>query len=415
MKAAILCIGDEVLCGDVLNSNGTFLAKELTEIGVEVVKHVVISDDEDMVEGAFFDAINISDLIITTGGLGPTLDDMTKEAIAKVTNRPLEENKEARKHVESYFKNKGKDFVLTPNNYRQALFPKGAKIIDNERGTAPGALLEINNKIIIMLPGPPRENTNMYYKHVKEYLVNKLNKFFAVKDYMTSGIGESEIEYKLRDLLPDIDGVNVNTYFNDSGVKVKAVSKADNLQHAIENLNTVDEIITKNFKEYIYSVKGETLPQRLLAVLKGRGLTFSCAESCTGGLLASYITEIPGASDVFNGGAVTYTNEVKHSLLGVKNETLEKYGAVSSECVEEMVLGCSEKFNSDVAISISGIAGPGGGSDEKPVGTVYMGFYYKGKVSSKLYNITGERKRVQTRSAYYAINNLLKIIEENID
>ncbi len=234
MKATIICIGDEVLCGDVLNSNGTFFAKELTEIGIEVVKHVVVSDDEDMVEGAFYDAVNISDIIITTGGLGPTLDDMTKEAIAKVTNRPLEENEEARKHVENYFIRKGKDYVLTPNNYRQALFPKGAKILDNDRGIAPGALLEIKDKIIIMLPGPPRENTNMYYKHIKDYLINKLNKFFAVKDYMTSGIGESEIEYKLRDLLPDIEGVSVNTYFNDSGVKVKAVSKADNLKHALK-------------------------------------------------------------------------------------------------------------------------------------------------------------------------------------
>ncbi len=415
MKATIICIGDEVLCGDVLNSNGTFFAKELTEIGIEVVKHVVVSDDEDMVEGAFHDAVNISDIIITTGGLGPTLDDMTKEAIAKVTNRPLEENEEARKHVENYFIRKGKDYVLTPNNYRQALFPKGAKILDNDRGTAPGALLEIKDKIIIMLPGPPRENTNMYYKHIKDYLINKLNKFFAVKDYMTSGIGESEIEYKLRDLLPDIEGVSVNTYFNDSGVKVKAVSKADNLKHAVENLDKVDEIITKNFKEYIYSVKGETLPQKLIATLKNRGLTFSCAESCTGGLLASYITEIPGASEVFMGSAVTYTNEVKHSLLGVKEETLKQYGAVSSNCVEEMVLGCAERFDTDVAISISGIAGPGGGSEEKPVGTVYMGFYYNGKVTSKLYNITGERKRVQTRSAYYAINNILKIINENVD
>ena len=411
MKATILCIGDEVLCGDVLNSNGTFFAKELTEIGIEVVKHVVVSDDEDMVEGAFNDAVNISDLIITTGGLGPTLDDMTKEAIAKVTGRPLEENAEARHHVETYFKNKEKDFVLTPNNFRQALFPKGAKILSNDRGTAPGALLEIDDKMIIMLPGPPRENTHMYNKHIKEYLMNKLNKFFAVKDYMTAGIGESEIEYRMRDLLPDLEGVNVNTYFNDSGVKVKAVSKADNLKHAIENLDKIDDIIMNNFKEYIYSVKGETLPQKFVAVLKNMGLTFSCAESCTGGLLASYLTEIPGVSEVFMGSAVTYTNEIKHSLLGVKNETLEKYGAVSSQCVEEMALGCAERFNSDVAISISGIAGPGGGTPEKPVGTVYMGFYYKGKVSSTRYNITGERKRVQMRSAYYSINNMLKIMQ----
>jgi len=267
MNATIMCIGDEVLCGDVLNSNGTFLAKELTEIGIEVVKHVVISDDEDMVEGAFIDAMNISDLIITTGGLGPTLDDMTKEAIAKVTNRPLEENKHAREHVESYFIRKGKDFVLTPNNYRQALFPKGAIILDNERGTAPGALLELEKNTVVMLPGPPRENTHMYTKHVKEYLIKKLNQFFAVKDYMTSGIGESQIEYELRDLLPKNSNVNVNTYFNDSGVKVKAVSKSDNLEHAKENLKEIDEIITKNFSEYIYSTKGESLQEKIVSMI----------------------------------------------------------------------------------------------------------------------------------------------------
>ena len=241
--------------------------------------------------------------------------------------------------------------------------------------------------------------------------MNKLNKFFAVKDYMTAGIGESEIEYRMRDLLPDLDGVNVNTYFNDSGVKVKAVSKADNLKHAVENLDKIDDIIMNNFKEYIYSVKGETLPQKFVAVLKSMGLTFSCAESCTGGLLASYLTEISGVSEVFMGSAVTYTNEIKHSLLGVKNETLKKYGAVSSQCVEEMALGCAERFNSDVAISISGIAGPNGGTPEKPVGTVYMGFYYKGEVTSTKYNITGERKRVQMRSAYYSLNNMLKIMQ----
>ena len=416
MKATILCIGDEVLCGDVLNSNGTFFAKELTEIGIEVVKHVVVSDDFEMVESAFKDAVDISDIIITTGGLGPTEDDMTKEAIAEVTGRKLVEIPEARKHVEDFFKTKLKGYRIAPNNYRQAVFPEGAEIIINESGTAPGAYLHLDGgKTVIMVPGPPRENTNMYNRHVKEYLQKRLNKFFSSKDYMTSGMGESDLEYELRQVIPKDSPVSVNTYFNDSGVKIKAVSKADNLEESKRELEKVDRIITDHFDRYIYSTKGETLPEKIVSLLTEKGLTFSCAESCTGGLLSSFITAIPGASEMFMGSAVTYTNEVKNRLLGVKKETLERFGAVSRECVEEMAEGCARLFDTDVAISISGIAGPTGGTPEKPVGTVFMGFYFRGKVTSEEFHISGDRRRVQHRSVYYAIHNIYKIIADAVD
>ena len=416
MKASILCIGDEVLCGDVLNSNGTFFAKELTEIGIEVVKHVVVSDDFDMVEGAVRDALEISDIIITTGGLGPTEDDMTKEAIAEVTGRKLVEVPEAREHVESYFRQKLKGYRIAPNNYRQAVFPEGAEIIINESGTAPGAYLHLEgDKTIIMVPGPPRENTNMYNLHVKEYLQKRLNKFFTSKDYMTTGMGESDLEYELRKVLPEDTPVNVNTYFNDSGVKIKAVSKADNLEDSKRELEKIDKIITKRFEKYIYSTEGETLPEKLVSFMSERNMTFSCAESCTGGLLASFITAIPGASDMFEGSAVTYTNEIKHRLLGVKNETLEAHGAVSSECVREMAEGCAKLFNTDVAVSISGIAGPTGATKDKPLGTVFMGFYVNGKVTSEEFHITGDRRRVQHRSVYYALQNIFKLMRESVD
>lgn len=416
MKASILCIGDEVLCGDVLNSNGTFFAKELTEIGIEVVKHVVVSDDFEMVESAFKDAVEISDIIITTGGLGPTEDDMTKEAIAEVTGRKLVEIPEAREHVETYFKQKLKGYRIAPNNYRQAVFPEGAQIIINESGTAPGAYLHLEGgKTVIMVPGPPRENTNMYNRHVKEYLQKRLNKFFTSKDYMTSGMGESDLEYELRKILPEDSPVSVNTYFNDSGVKIKAVSKADNLEKSREELEKIDRIITDHFRDYIYSTEGETLPERMVAMMSEKKMTFSCAESCTGGLLASFITQVPGASEMFSGGAVTYTNDMKHKLLGVRKETLKKHGAVSSSCVEEMAKGCAELFESDAAVSISGIAGPGGGTDEKPVGTVFMGFYLNGEVTSEEFHITGDRRRIQHRSVYYALQNIYKIITAAVD
>lgn len=417
MKATIICIGDEVLCGDTLNSNATFLAKELTQIGVEVIKHIVVSDNEVFLEHAFNEAVKISDLVITTGGLGPTKDDMTKQTLAKLTNSPLEQSEEAVKMLEKYFehsKNK-----LTPNNYTQTYFPKGATILENKLGTAPGALMEkeIDHKdiTIFMVPGPPREMKNMYNVHIKKYLLKKTNKVFCYKDYMTTGIGESAIEYDLRKLLPDIKGINVNTYFNESGVKLKAVSNADNIEKAEENLKIVDKIIMDNFSEYIYSLNGETLPEMLTKMMKKNNLTLSVAESCTGGLLSSLITELSGVSSFYNGGVVSYSNEIKERVLNVKKETLEKYGAVSSKCVEEMAKGVAKLYDTDCAISISGVAGPEGGSDEKPVGTVYMGYYYKGKITTEKRNITGVRKRVQTRSAYYAMDGLRKIIKENID
>ncbi len=413
MKATLIGIGDEVLCGDIINTNSGFLAKELTNLGIEVVKHIVVSDEEDIMTKAFMDCINISDIFITTGGLGPTKDDMTKEVIATCLGLTLEENEEALKVVEKFFaKNKSK---MTPNNYSQAIIPKGAKVLSNDRGTAPGVLIEKDNKIIIMLPGPPREMKHMFEVHIKEFLTKKLNKFFVVKDYMTTGLGESQIEYSLRKVLPDIKGVSVNTYFNESGVQLKAVSKAESEEEAVANLNIVDLIIKDNFSEVIYSEDNKGLAATLIDLLKENNLKVSFAESCTGGLLASIFTKIPEVSNVYSGSVVSYSNEIKNKVLDVKKETLEEYGAVSEECVVEMAKGVANLFESDCSISISGIAGPSGGSEEKPVGTVYISCYYKGETYWEKFEFSGDRTRVQSRSAYTAINYLRKIILKNID
>lgn len=375
MKSAILSVGTELLFGQVVNTNTAYLSRQLNFLGIDVMYHYTVGDNpqrlKEMIQMAFEDC----DLVITTGGLGPTQDDMTKEIACEVLGDELVLHRPSLDYLEDMFGKGGRK--MPENNRKQAYMPSRAVVFHNDAGTAPGFALEQNGKIIACLPGPPREMTNMFQKKLKPYLESLSDDCIYYKMIRTFGIGESQLEIEL---LPVINGQTdptIATYAKEGESAVRIASKRKTMEEAANAVNTMLEEVKKYIGEYIYSSDDEELVNVAADKLMKNNVTISCAESCTGGLFASKMTEIAGISKVFNRGLVTYSNEAKVQELGVKQETLDKYGAVSEETAKEMAEGLHRVSGSDFCISVTGIAGPDGGSEDKPVGTVFIGAYYK--------------------------------------
>lgn len=375
MKSAILSVGTELLFGQVVNTNTAYLSRQLNFLGIDVMYHYTVGDNpqrlKEMIQMAFEDC----DLVITTGGLGPTQDDMTKEIACEVLGDELVLHRPSLDYLEDMFGKGGRK--MPENNRKQAYMPSRAVVFHNDAGTAPGFALEQNGKIIACLPGPPREMTNMFQKKLKPYLESLSDDCIYYKMIRTFGIGESQLEIEL---LPVINGQTdptIATYAKEGESAVRIASKRKTMEEAANAVNTMLEEVKKYIGEYIYSSDDEDLVNVAADKLMKNNVTISCAESCTGGLFASKMTEIAGISKVFNRGLVTYSNEAKVQELGVKQETLDKYGAVSEETAKEMAEGLHRVSGSDFCISVTGIAGPDGGSEDKPVGTVFIGAYYK--------------------------------------
>lgn len=375
MKSAILSVGTELLFGQVVNTNTAYLSRQLNFLGIDVMYHYTVGDNpqrlKEMIQMAFEDC----DLVITTGGLGPTQDDMTKEIACEVLGDELVLHRPSLDYLEDMFGKGGRK--MPENNRKQAYMPSRAVVFHNDAGTAPGFALEQNGKIIACLPGPPREMTNMFQKKLKPYLESLSDDCIYYKMIRTFGIGESQLEMEL---LPVINGQTdptIATYAKEGESAVRIASKRKTMEEAANAVNTMLEEVKKYIGEYIYSSDDEELVNVAADKLMKNNVTISCAESCTGGLFASKMTEIAGISKVFNRGLVTYSNEAKVQELGVKQETLDKYGAVSEETAKEMAEGLHRVSGSDFCISVTGIAGPDGGSEDKPVGTVFIGAYYK--------------------------------------
>ena len=379
MKTAILTVGTEILFGQIVNTNAAYLSKELNNLGFDVMYHYSVGDNPkilaDMINIAFKDC----DMIITTGGLGPTQDDLTKEVIAEVMEEKIVVNDLAMETLKNNYVRSGRP--MTENNLKQANMPENAQVLPNDQGTAPGFWLEKNDKIIVSLPGPPREMTNMFTKEVLPRLKKKQDSVINYRILRTFGLGESKMETVL---LPLIDG---QTY-----------------EEAAKAVDDMTDKVMDIIGEYVYSKDNEELIDVVGKLLLSKGITVSCAESCTGGLFSGAITSIPGISDIFDRGIVTYSNKAKVEELGVSLDTLEKFGAVSAETAEEMVLGLELKTGSDLCVSITGISGPGGGSEEKPVGLFYIGIRWQGKT-----DVIKVRSRNVNRkwNRNYAVLNML--------
>ena len=372
MKAEIICVGTELLLGDVVNTNAAFIAKGLAAIGINVYHHTVVGDNPERLEKSLNDAFLNSDIVITTGGLGPTYDDLTKETIAAHFGKKLVLDQKSLDAIESYYRKSNR--VMTDNNRKQAMMPEGCTILYNPNGTAPGCIIEENGKIAVMMPGPPREMKPMFEGDVTTYLQNKMGGEGALfsKTINFFNIGESAMEAKIHDMIVDMTNPTVAPYSKPAECQLRVTARAADQESAMALINPVVEKIAAIFPDNIYGYDYQSMNQAVVDIFTKKQITLATAESLTGGLIAQRLVEIAGASAVLKGGIVSYTNEVKHNVLGVSTETLDNLGAVSAQCALEMARGAKKLTNADIAVSATGVAGPGGGTEQTPVGRVYV-------------------------------------------
>ena len=370
MNCELIAVGTEILLGDILNTNARYMSLELAKIGVNVRYHSVVGDNPDRMRELISQALSRSDIVITCGGLGPTPDDLTKEICAECLGLELYLDEKALEQITAYYKRSGR--TMPENNEKQAYMPRGAKVFYNENGTAPGCAVSANGKIIINLPGPPRELCPMFEKYVIPMLVTKGDGIFVSHNVGIIGVGESKVALMLSDLF---EGVNPTAapYAKTGECRIRVTGVGDSADEADRVCKPVIEEIRRRVGEDVYGVDEADIESVVVRLLSEQGKTIACAESCTGGLLAKRITDISGASAVFGYSIVSYANEIKRDRLGVSALTLERFGAVSEQTAAEMAQRARINGAADIGVSTTGIAGPTGGSEEKPVGLCYIG------------------------------------------
>ncbi len=413
----ILSIGTELLLGNIINTNAQWISEQLSQLGLNHFRQSTVGDNCDRIIKVIQEISKRSNLLITTGGLGPTPDDLTTEAIAKSFNATLFE----RPHLWDEIKQKLSNSKLQDDSSslrKQCLFPKTAQIINNPRGTAPGMIWEpIKGFTILTFPGVPSEMKTMWEETACDFIKTKFsdNYSFYSNTLKFAGIGESSVAEKINDLL-NLKNPTVAPYANLGEVKLRITARAKNHLEAKNIIKPVKEKLKKDFSKFIFGEDNDTLPSVLIKELTERSQTIVFAESCTGGLLSSSLTSISGSSQVFKGSIVSYSNELKNSLLNISEEKLIKYGAVSEEVCESMAINVKEKLGADWAIAISGIAGPNGGSKDKPVGLVYISISGPNNLITnikKLFNSNRNRIEIQTLSVNVCLNSLRLILLSN--
>lgn len=409
MICEIISVGTEVVTGDIIDTNAPYLSKELVSLGIDTMYRTSVKDDDKTILEVLNIAKKRADLIITIGGLGPTYDDFTKEEVAKVNGLKLVRSDKAEQKIRDYFDKTGRK--MTDNNLRQADIIEGSLAIDNDNGTAPGILLEKDNKIFILFPGPPNELIPMFENKVKPYLKDKTGKFILERCIKLSGIGESYVEEELKDLIDKDEKIIIATYAKVGEVHIKITSEGKTKQEAEEKMKPYFEKIEIRFSKYVYGYDDDTLPKKVVEYLKDKNLKVAFCESCTGGYISKTITDVPGASDVFDCGMVTYSNEIKTRLAGVSPIALKSNGAVSEEVATQMAKGIRTLAKADIGISVTGIAGPGGGTKEKPVGLVYMGISTKNTTVTKKLNFRGNREKIRLSTVNAVMSTLIEYLK----
>lgn len=410
MNAEIICVGTELLLGEIVNTHAPYLSQELANLGINVYYQTVVGDNPGRFRAVLETAVERSDLILLTGGLGPTTDDLTKETAAALLGRKLFLHEPSAARIRRFFEKSGKP--MTENNLKQAMLPEGALVLDNDWGTAPGMILEDDRATLILLPGPPRELHPLFETRVKPWLMARADTTIRSREVHIYGIGESALETQMADLVAG-ENPTVALYCKDGEVLVRVTAKAPTADEADACIDGMVETLRRRFGLLVYGVDCGSLQQVLVELLQQNGKTLATAESCTGGMLASLITEIPGSSAVFELGEVTYANRIKMQELGVSEGTLAAHGAVSAETAREMALGLLQKSGADYAVSITGIAGPTGGTAEKPVGTVYIGVAHQGRVwvTHNLFaRHRGERQYIRKLSCLKALDMVRRML-----
>ncbi|GHU60424.1 CinA-like protein [Clostridia bacterium] len=402
--AEIVAVGTELLLGNVANTDAQIISQGLSELGINVFFHSVVGDNPLRLSGVIEIAKTRSDIIITTGGLGPTLDDLTKETVAACFGRKLELHEPTLKKIHEFFSRIG--VTATKNNERQAWLPERSRILENDWGTAPGCAFESDGKRVIMLPGPPSECGSMWQNCAVPYLKELSEAAIVSRRVKVFGMGESAVEDKLHGLMESMSNPTIAPYVGDAEVMLRITAKASDEREAFAMTEPVVEKIRKTLGDLVYGVDVDSLEKLVVDMLAERGLRLAVAESCTGGLMTKRITDIPGASSVFDGGVCAYSNKVKESILGVDPQIIAELGAVSAPVAQAMADGVRSAVNADIGIGITGIAGPDGGSDEKPVGTVYIAISTKDVRKSSLYKPGVDRFRIRA----VAVNHALDLI-----
>lgn len=412
MVVELVCVGTELLLGNIVNTNAAYLSVKCAELGLSMFHQSVVGDNEERLADVLKTALDRSDVVILCGGLGPTKDDLTKEVAASVMGMELKEDHHSRERIEEYFKN-SRHKVITDNNWKQALVPEGAIVLDNDNGTAPGIIMEKKGKSVILLPGPPNELVPMFESKVYDYL-NKLRPEIICSTMVKlCGLGESFVETEISDLIEKQTNPTIATYAKTGQVHLRVTAKAANEKEARKLMKPMIKELVNRFGTHIFTMnENEDMEEVIVRLLKERELTLTTAESCTGGLIAARITDVPGASEVFKQGLVTYSNRAKRKLLDVKKSTLKEYGAVSEKTAREMAKNGAFITGSDICISVTGIAGPDGGTEEKPVGLVYIGCCYNNKTTVKEFHFKGERRKVRELTVANALTMLWECILE---
>ncbi len=415
MVVELISVGTELLLGNIVNTNAQFLAEKCALLGLSMFTQTVVGDNRQRLKEAVDTAVGRSDLVILTGGLGPTEDDLTKETCAEALGCQLVEDNHTRERIQEFFKNSIYK-EIPENNWKQAIVPEGAIVLDNDNGTAPGLIMEKDGKRLILLPGPPGEMIPLFNGQVDPYLRKLRPEFLVSRMVKVCGMGESQVEDKLLDLIDSQTNPTIATYAKTGEVHVRVTAAAPDDAAAERLLKPVVKEIKKRLGRAVYSVREEeTLEMAVVRLLKKHELTVATAESCTGGLIAGRIVNVAGASDVFKEGFVTYSNKAKRKHLDVSKSTLKKYGAVSRETAREMAIGGAFATDSDVCVSVTGIAGPDGGTEEKPVGLVYMACCFKDNVTVEKYQFKGNRSKVREYAVVRALDLVRRTILENCE
>ena len=411
MTVEIVCVGTELLLGNIVNTNGAFLAEGCAALGLESYYQTVVGDNEGRLEGVLKTAMERSDIVILSGGLGPTEDDLTKEVAARVCGRKLVLHEPSRAAIEKFFAERGT--APTENNWKQAMIPADAIVLGNPNGTAPGVIIEADQARVILLPGPPNELCPMFENSVVPYLSRLTTQVICSQTVKVCGVGESRAETMLKDLIDAQTNPTIATYAKTGEVHIRVTAGAEDKKAAMKLIKPVVKELKSRFGNDIYTTEEEvTLEKAVADLLLANNLTVTCAESCTGGLLSARLVNVPGISDVYKSGIVTYSNKAKRRFLNVKKTTLQKYGAVSRQTAEEMAKGAAAFAKADVAAAVTGIAGPDGGTEEKPVGLVFIACCVKGKTTVEKSRFSGSRSKVRESAAAAALALMRRCILE---
>jgi nicotinamide-nucleotide amidase len=405
MNAEIIAVGSELLASDRLDTNSLFLTSGLNQLGIRVIHKAVVGDSPDEMRSSFQHALDRADVIVSSGGLGPTDDDRTRDTVAELLGRKLHRNDDIVRHIQERFRRFGR--AMPDINIRQAMVPEGATVLPNPRGTAPGLWLEANGRVVVMLPGVPNELRAMFEEEVKPRLarIAPAERLYT-RDLRITGLSESDVETRVSPLYAQYPNTETTILSAPSGIQLHPRIWSADAAHAEKVLNEIAERMAMALGENLYSMRGETLEEVVARVLTENRATVAVAESCTGGMIAEHLTNVPGSSVYFLGGVVCYSNELKTSLVGVPAEIIEAKGAVSSEAALALADGIRRRTGATLGVGVTGIAGPGGGTPEKPVGLVHIGIADERGPRERAMRFPGDRDRIRTYATYAALDSI---------